>query len=101
MKLGILHFAEVNVLSNKTYERFNKNIHLKKGNLSSYIVTEQTDVDFLLNLFGKYSVTEHDGGTSTISQLPNKTEIAQDVSNYSTWKDTFKKKLRTFQSTYN
>lgn len=89
------------VLSNKTYERFNKNIHLKKGNLSSYIVTEQTDVDFLLNLFGKYSVTEHDGGTSTISQLPNKTEIAQDVSNYSTWKDTFKNKLRTFQSTYN
>lgn len=89
------------VLSNKTYERFNKNIHLKKGNLSSYIVTEQTDVDFLLNLFGKYSVTEHDGGTSTIPQLPNKTEIAQDISNYSTWKDTFKNKLRTFQTTYN
>ncbi len=89
------------VLSNKTYERFNKNIHLKKGNLSSYIVTEQTDVDFLLNLFGKYSVTEHDGGTSTISQLPNKAEIAQDISNYSTWKDTFKNKLRAFQTTYN
>lgn len=89
------------VLSNKTYERFNKNIHLKKGNLSSYIVTEQTDVDFLLNLFGKYSVTEHDGGTSTISQLPSKTEIEQDIRNYSTWKDTFKAKLRTFQTTYN
>lgn len=89
------------VLSNKTYERFNKNIHLKKGNLSSYIVTEQTDVDFLLNLFGKYSVTEHDGGTSTIPQLPTKTEIEQDIRNYATWKDGFRDKLRTFQATYN
>ncbi len=89
------------VLSNKTYERFSKNIHLKKGNLSSYIVTEQSDVDFLLNLFGKYSVTEHDGGTSTIPQLPTKTEIEQDIRNYSTWKDNFRNKLRTFQATYN
>lgn len=89
------------VLSNKTYERFSKNIHLKKGNLSSYIVTEQTDVDFLLNLFGKYSVTEHDGGTSTIPLLPNKPEIDQDITDYSNWKNGFKIKLRTFQSTYN
>ncbi|HTE00851.1 MAG TPA: AAA family ATPase [Mucilaginibacter sp.] len=89
------------ILSNKTYERFSKNIHLKKGNLSSYIVTEQSDVDFLLNLFGKYSVTEHDGGTSTIPQLPNKTEIDQDTTDYSNWKNTFKSKLRTFQTTYN
>lgn len=89
------------VLSNKTYERFNKNIHLKKGNLSSYIVTEQTDVDFLLGLFGKYSVTEHDGGTSTIPQLPTKTEIEQDIRDYSTWKDSFKNKLRALQTTYN
>lgn len=89
------------ILSNKTYERFSKNIHLKKGNLSSYIVTEQADVDFLLNLFGKYSVTEHDGGTSTIPQLPTKTEIEQDIRNYSTWKDNFRNKLRIFQTTYN
>lgn len=89
------------VLSNKTYERFSKNIHLKKGNLSSYIVTEQSDVDFLLNLFGKYSVTEHDGGPSTIPQLPNKTEIERDTTAYSNWKDTFKNKLRAFQATYN
>lgn len=89
------------VLSNKTYERFSRNIHLKKGNLSSYIVTEQSDVDFLLNLFGKYSVTEHDGGTSTISLLPNKSAIEQDIRDYGTWKNTFKDKLRTFQSTYN
>lgn len=89
------------ILSNKTYERFNKNIHLKKGNLSSYIVTDQTDVDFLLSLFGKYSVTEHDGGIATIPQLPNKTEILQDIRNYSTWKDNFKNKLKTFLDNYN
>ncbi len=89
------------VLSNKTYERFSKNINLKKGNLSSYIVTEQADVDFLLNLFSRYSITEHDGGTSTIPQLPTKSEIEQDIRSYSTWKDTFKDKLSTFQKTYN
>lgn len=89
------------ILSNKTYERFSKNIHLKKGNLSSYIVTDQTDVDFLLNLFGKYSVTEHDGGTSTISQLPSKTEIEQDIRDYLTWKDSFRNKKRAFQTANN
>lgn len=89
------------VLSNKTYERFSRNIHLKKGNLSSYIVTEQSDVDFLLNLFGKYSVTEHDGGISTIPLLPNKAVIEQDLTAYSAWKDGFKNRLRTFQTTYN
>jgi energy-coupling factor transporter ATP-binding protein EcfA2 len=86
------------VLSNKTYERFSKNIHLKKGNLSSYIVTEQSDVDFLLALFGKYSVTGHDGGTSTIPQLPSKAEIEQDITDYFNWKEAFKTKLRTFQT---
>lgn len=89
------------ILSNKTYERFSKNIHLKKGNLSSYIVTEQSDIDFLLNLFGKYSVTEHDGGTTAIPQLPNKTTIEQDIRAYSTWKDDFKAKLKTFVASYN
>jgi len=89
------------ILSNKTFERFSKNIHLKKGNLSSYIVTDQSDVDFLLNLFGKYSITEHDGGTSTIPQLPNRSEIETDTTAYSNWKNAFKAKLRTFQTTYN
>ena len=89
------------ILSNKTYERFSKNIHFKKGNLSSYIVTEQSDIDFLLNLFGKYSITEHDGGTSTIPQQPSKTEIDQDITDYSNWKNTFRSKLRNFQATYN
>lgn len=85
------------LLSNKTYERFSKNVHLKKGNLSSYVVTEKSDIDFLLSLFGKYSVTEHDGGTSTISQLPNKAVIEQDIADYLTWKDSFKAKLKTWK----
>ena len=89
------------ILSGKAYERFSKNIHLKKGNLSNYIVTEQSDVDFLLNLFGKYSITEHDGGTSTIPQLPNKAEILQDTTDYSDWKNSFTLKLTTFKRTYN
>jgi energy-coupling factor transporter ATP-binding protein EcfA2 len=89
------------VLSNKTYERFSKNIHLKKGYLSSYIVTEQADIDFLLNLFGKYSISEHDGGTSTIPQLPTKAEIEQDISNYSNWKGAFINKRKTFQTANN
>lgn len=88
------------ILSNKTYERFSKNIHLKKGNLSSYIVTQQSDIDFLLNLFGKYSVTEHDGGTTTIPLLPNKIVIEQDIRDYSTWKDSFKAKLKIFVASY-
>ncbi len=89
------------VLSNKTFERFSKNINLKKGNLSSYIITEQSDIDFLLNLYSKYSVALHDCGTSTIPQLPNKIEIEQHIRDYSNWKDSFKTKLRTFQTTYN
>ncbi len=89
------------ILSNKTYQRFSKNIHIKKGNLSSYIITQQSDVDFLLGLFGKYSVTEHDGGTTTIPLLPNKQVIDQDISDYLAWKIDFRNRLRSFQQTYN
>ncbi|KAA6317675.1 hypothetical protein EZS27_032205 [termite gut metagenome] len=89
------------ILSNKTYERFSKNIQFKKGNLSSYIVTEKSDIDFLLGLFGRYSVTEHDGGTSTIPQLPNKAVIEQDITDYSNWKDSFKVKLRLWKDSNN
>lgn len=88
------------LLSNKTYERFSKNIHLKKGNLSSYIITEQSDVDFLINLYSKYSVTEHDGGTTTLSQIPDKAEINSDINEYSTWKNGFKDKLNVFKRRY-
>ncbi len=89
------------VLANKTYERFSKNIHVKKGNLSSFIVVEQRDVDFLLGLFSKYSITEHDGGTTTIPQLPTKCIIEQDIRDYMDWKTNFKAKHKTFVQTYN
>lgn len=89
------------ILSNKTYERFSKNIHLKKGTLSSYIVTEKSDVDFLLSLFSKYSITEHDGGTSTIPQLPSKATIEKDIVDYLAWKDGFKAKLKSWKDSNN
>lgn len=89
------------ILSNKTYQRFNKNIQLKKNNLSSYIITQKSDIDFLLELFGKYSITEHDGGTTTIPLLPSKNGIQQDISDYLTWKNGFKQRLRIFLQTYN
>lgn len=89
------------VLSNKTYERFSKIIHVKKRNLSSYIVIEREDIDFILHLFGKYSSTVHDGGVSTIPQLPNKTEIERDISEYSAWKDRFTVKRNNFQNANN
>ncbi len=89
------------ILANKTYERFSKNINLKKGNLSSFIVVEQSDVDFLLVLFSKYSVTEHDGGTSTIPQSPSKEAIEQDIKDYMNWKNSFKAKHKAFVQSYN
>ena len=89
------------ILSNKSYERFSKNIHLKKVYLSSYVVTQQSDVDFILGLFGKYSITEHDGGTSIIPLLPSRDIIHQDITDYLAWKLDFKNRLRTFQQTYN
>lgn len=88
------------ILANKTYERFSKNINFKKNNLASFVVVEKNDIDFLLGLFGKYSVTEHDGGTSTIPMLPNKNIIEQDVRDYMSWKKSFKDKLDVFRQVY-
>jgi energy-coupling factor transporter ATP-binding protein EcfA2 len=88
------------ILSNKTYQRFSKNINLKKRNLSGYIITEQSDVDVLLDFFGKYSVTEHDGGISIISQLPNKQVMQQDIVDYLSWKTGFKSRLKIFVDSY-
>jgi energy-coupling factor transporter ATP-binding protein EcfA2 len=89
------------ILSNKTYERLSKNIHVKKGNLSSYVVTEKSDIEFLLGLYGKYSVSEHDGGTSTVSLLPNKLTMEQDIAGYFAWKESFKAKLKVWKDANN
>ena len=84
------------VLSNKTIQRFSKNISFKARQLSSYVVTEKSDIDFLLRLFGKYSIPEHDGGLSTIYQMPTPIEIATDLKDYEVWKKDFKQRERTF-----
>lgn len=88
------------LLSNRAYQRFSKNINIKKSSLSGYIITEQSDVDLLLSLFGKYSVTEHDGGTSTIPLLPNRQVIQQDIADYNVWRTDFKNRLKAFIQTY-
>jgi energy-coupling factor transporter ATP-binding protein EcfA2 len=88
------------LLSNKAYQRFSKNINIKKRNLSGYIITEQSDVDLLLGLFGKYSVTEHDGGATTVPMLPNRQVMQQDITDYLLWKTDFKDRLKAFIQTY-
>jgi len=89
------------VLSNKAYERFNKNVNVKRGNLSSYIVTEKSDVDFLLAMYSKYSVPIHDGGVYTIPALPERVEIGQDIQEYVTWRTGFGLKLKAFKDANN
>ncbi len=88
------------IIVNKTIERFSKNIHLRAGNLSGIVVTQKCDVDFLLGLFGKYSLPLHDGGTGTIPQLPDESAIRQDLTDYKTWKDAFNERIKTYKTTY-
>ena len=88
------------LLSNKAYQRFSKNINIKKRHLSGYIITEQSDVDLLLDLFGKYSITEHDGGISTIPLLPSRQMIQQDIARYVLWMADFKSRLKLFVDSY-
>ncbi len=82
------------LLANESIQRFSKNIKVSKRQLSGYIVTEQTDVDFLLTLFGKYSVTEHDGGIETIPILPDATIIQKDLTDYKQWRNNFVLKIK-------
>ncbi|WP_165041354.1 AAA family ATPase [Dysgonomonas sp. ZJ709] len=89
------------IIVNKTIERFSKNINLKAGNLSNVVVTEKNDVDFLLGLFGKYSISEHDGGIETIPLMPNENDIKLDLADYKIWKDNFKEKVREYKVTHN
>lgn len=86
------------ILANKTIERFSRNIHVKSGNLSGFIVVEHSDVQFLLDLFGKYSITEHDGSVATIPQLPDETVIDTDLSDFASWRNSFNAKLKAFKT---
>lgn len=84
------------VFSNRAIQRFSKNISVKARQLSSYVVTEKSDIDFILKLFGKYSVPEHDGGLSTVYQSPLSSVIATDLKEYEDWKNGFKQREKTF-----
>ena len=89
------------VIANRTIERFSKNLNVKVGNLSNIVVTEKSDVDFLLSLFSKYSISEHDGGVETIPLAPDEASIRRDILLYTKWKTTFLKKAKQYKIEYN
>ncbi|HRN86692.1 MAG TPA: hypothetical protein PK863_05185 [Candidatus Dojkabacteria bacterium] len=86
------------ILSNKAIQRFSKNITVKKDLLASYVVTDKNDINYLIDLYGKYSITEHDGGFEIVPKLPDETAIRNDLTEFSTWKDKFKTKLDTYKN---
>lgn len=94
----LIEKAVEELLANKSIERFSKNIHVKSGNLSGFVVVEHADIQFLLSLFAKYSITEHDGGVSTVPQLPDESVIDTDLSAFSNWMNDFKTRLRDFKT---
>ncbi|MFT3739583.1 MAG: AAA family ATPase [Breznakibacter sp.] len=85
------------ILTNRTIQRFSKNINLKQENLANLVVVEKTDIDFILSLFGKYSITEHDGSTETISIQPNESQIEQDLDTFFLWKEEFNVRAKSFK----
>lgn len=89
------------ILINRTIVRFSKNISAKRGNLASLIVVEKNDTDFLLGLFGKYSVTEHDGSVETIPLQPDEEIISQDLSDFCIWKDGFVNRVKAYKAAHN
>lgn len=78
------------VLVNKAYERFSKNVHVKKNNLSGMVITQASDIDYVLGLYSKYSVSEHDGGISTVPVIPSRNDLQTDLTSFITWKTDFK-----------
>jgi len=84
------------ILANKSIQRFSKNINLKARPLSGYVVTEKSDIDFILSLFGKYSVPEHDGDVPAEFQKPKLDDIVKDLDSYEKWKIKFTEKQNKF-----
>ena len=84
------------ILANNTIQRFSKNINLKANKLSSYVVTEKSDIDFILDLFSKYSETEHDGSVTSEYQKPTYIDINKDISAFEEWKNDFQDRLNAF-----
>jgi energy-coupling factor transporter ATP-binding protein EcfA2 len=85
------------VLASKAIERFSRNIKVKSGVLSSFVIVEHIDIQFILTLFGKYSTTEHDGSLYTVPQLPDEVEIEHDLRDFSSWKDGFNDRVSAFK----
>lgn len=93
----LLERAVEEVLTNHTIQRFSKNLNLKQSNLANIAVAEKADIEFVLNLFGKYSVTEHDGSIETIPIQPGEDEIENDLKLFSDWKDQFNSRVKVFK----
>lgn len=84
------------ILANKTIQRFSKNINVKARQLASYVVVNKNDIDFLLKLYGKYSIPEHDSGDSSEYVKPKSDDIKNDLSKYEVWKSNFLDRVKQF-----
>lgn len=89
------------VLINKTMERFSKNVQFKKGNLANIVVVEKSDIDYLLQLYGKYSEVIHDGSIETVPNLITENDIKTDISDYQNWKNGFNQKVKKWKEENN
>ncbi len=85
------------ILVNQTIQRFSKNLNLKKSNLANLVVVDKADIDFILTLFGKYSVSEHDGGIETIPLQPDESVILEDIKAFSIWRESFNERVKKFK----
>lgn len=97
----LLEKSVEDILANESIKRFSKNINLKAGYLSGYVIVEHSDIRLLLDLFGKYSTTEHDGGIEVQSNQLNPTDIRVDLRQYEDWKNDFSGRLSAFKATHN
>jgi energy-coupling factor transporter ATP-binding protein EcfA2 len=97
----LLEKSVEDILANESIKRFSKNINLKAGYLSGYVIVEHSDIRLLLDLFGKYSTTEHDGGIEVQSNQLSPTDIRVDLRQYEDWKNDFSGRLSAFKATHN
>jgi hypothetical protein len=65
------------------------------------VIVEHSDIRLLLDLFGKYSTTEHDGGIEVQSNQLSPTDIRVDLRQYEDWKNDFSGRLSAFKATHN
>lgn len=93
----LIERAVEEILVNQTIQRFSKNLNVKRNNLANLVVVEKADTDFILNLFGKYSVSEHDGGIETIPLQPDESTILVDIKAFSMWRESFSNRVKKFK----